>query len=97
MNVSAAIANPLLRRTFGRRLAPRTLIVLHEYDSGPPGSARRSRDAAQRFRDELLCLMRARGSEAASRAVAAGSLPVYQCPSSPWGRPQARRRMRERR
>ena len=33
-------------------LAPRTLTVLHEYASGPPGSARRSRDAAPRFRDE---------------------------------------------
>ena len=31
-------------------LAPRTLNVLHEYASGPHGSARRSRDAAQRFR-----------------------------------------------
>ena len=32
----------------------RTLTVLtHEYASGPHGSARRSRDAAQRFRDEL--------------------------------------------
>ena len=28
-------------------LAPRTLTVLHEYASGPQGSARRSRDAAQ--------------------------------------------------
>ncbi len=26
--------------------------VLHEYASGPPGSARRSRHAAPRFRDE---------------------------------------------
>ncbi len=34
-------------------LAPRTLTVLHEYASGLPGSARRSRDTAQRFRDEL--------------------------------------------
>jgi len=34
-------------------LAPRTLTVLHEYASGTPGSAHRSRDAAQRFRDEL--------------------------------------------
>ena len=33
-------------------LAPLTLTVLHEYASGPHGSARRSRDAAQRFRDE---------------------------------------------
>jgi len=30
-----------------------TLNVLHEYASGPQGSARRSRDTAQRFRDEL--------------------------------------------
>ncbi|THJ24308.1 MAG: APC family permease [Nitrospira sp. CG24E] len=34
-------------------LAPRTFNVLQEYASGPHGSARRSRDAAQRFRDEL--------------------------------------------
>ena len=33
-------------------LAPPSLDVLHEYASGPHGSARRSRDAAQRFRDE---------------------------------------------
>jgi hypothetical protein len=33
-------------------LAPQTLHVLHEYASGPQGSARRSRDAAPRFRDE---------------------------------------------
>jgi hypothetical protein len=33
-------------------LAPQTLTVLHEYASGPHGSARRSPDAAQRFRDE---------------------------------------------
>jgi hypothetical protein len=33
-------------------LAPWTLTVLHEYASGPHGSARRSRDAAQRFHDE---------------------------------------------
>jgi hypothetical protein len=34
-------------------LAPRTFDVLHEYASDPPGSARRSRDAAGRFCDEL--------------------------------------------
>ena len=34
------------------RLAPRTLTVLHEYAPDPPGSARRSRDAAQQFRHE---------------------------------------------
>ncbi len=33
-------------------LAPRTLTALHEYASGHHGSARRSRDAAQRFLDE---------------------------------------------
>jgi len=33
-------------------LAPRPLTVLHEYASGPHGSARRSHDAAQRFHDE---------------------------------------------
>jgi hypothetical protein len=33
-------------------LAPRTLTVLQEYASGPHGSARWSRDAAQQFRDE---------------------------------------------
>ena len=33
-------------------LAHGTLTVLHEYASGPYGSARWSRDAAQRFRDE---------------------------------------------
>jgi len=51
MRPSAAIADPLLRRSAGG-LAPRTLNVLHEYASGSHGSARRSRDAAQRFRDE---------------------------------------------
>ena len=50
MNTSAAIADPLLRLAVG--LAPRTLTVLHEYASGPQGSVRRSRDAAQRFRHE---------------------------------------------
>ncbi|MBI5672351.1 MAG: hypothetical protein HZC50_03600 [Nitrospirae bacterium] len=34
-------------------LAHRTFDVLHEYASGPPGSARRSHDAAWRSRDEL--------------------------------------------
>ena len=33
-------------------LAPQTFDVLHEYASGPPGSARRSHDAAWRFRHE---------------------------------------------
>ena len=33
-------------------LTPRTLPVMHEYVSGPQDSVRRSRDAAQRFRDE---------------------------------------------
>ena len=37
----------------GGGLAPRSFDVLHEYASGPQGSARRSRDAAWRFRDEL--------------------------------------------
>jgi len=52
MTASAAIADPLLRQAFGGGLAPRTLNVLHEYASGPQDSARRSRDAAQRFRHE---------------------------------------------
>jgi len=52
MNTSAAIVDPLLRRAFASGLAPRTLNVLHEYASGPQGSTRWSRDAAQRFRDE---------------------------------------------
>jgi len=52
MNTSAAIADPLLRQPSAGGLAPRTLTVLHEYASGPHGSARRSRNAAQRFRDE---------------------------------------------
>jgi hypothetical protein len=34
------------------RLTPRTLNVLHEYASGPPGSARRSRHVTRRFHDE---------------------------------------------
>jgi len=34
------------------RLALRPLTVLQEYASGPQDSARRSRDTAQRFRDE---------------------------------------------
>ena len=33
-------------------LAPRILNVLHEYASGPPGSARRSRHVTRQFRDE---------------------------------------------
>jgi hypothetical protein len=33
-------------------LAHRAFDVLHEYTSGSPGSARRSHDAAWRFRDE---------------------------------------------
>jgi len=32
-------------------LAPRPLTVLHDYASGPQGSARWSRNAAQQFRD----------------------------------------------
>jgi len=52
LNTSAAIADPLLRQPSAGGLAPRTLTVLHEYASGPHGSARRSRNAAQRFRDE---------------------------------------------
>jgi hypothetical protein len=39
MNNSAAIADLLLRRAYGRGLAPRTFIVLHEYASGPHDSA----------------------------------------------------------
>jgi hypothetical protein len=42
-----------MNKTGAGGLAHRTLTVLHEYASGPHGSARRSRDAAQRFRDEL--------------------------------------------
>ena len=52
MNTSAAIADPMLRRAFGRGLSTRTFNVLHEYASGFAGSARRSRDVMQRFRDE---------------------------------------------
>jgi len=52
MNVSAPIADPLLRQAFGRRTCPRTFNVLHEYALGPLGSVRRSLDAAPRFRDE---------------------------------------------
>jgi hypothetical protein len=59
ISASAAIADPLLRRAFGRRVRSRTLTVLHEYASGPHGSARRSRDAAQRFRNEPSWIMRA--------------------------------------
>jgi len=53
MNTSAAIADPLLHKPAAGGLAPRTFDVLHEYASGPPGSMRRSHDAAERFRDEL--------------------------------------------
>jgi len=53
MSTSAAITDPLLRHMpSAGRLAPRTLSVLHEYALGPQGFARRSRDAAQRFRNE---------------------------------------------
>jgi len=52
MNASAAIADPLLRQPSVGGLAPRTLDVLQEYASGPHGSARQSRNAAQRFRHE---------------------------------------------
>jgi len=37
----------------GGGLAPRSLEVLHEYASEPLGSARRSRDAAWRFRPSI--------------------------------------------
>jgi len=40
-------------KPLGGGLAPRSLDVLHEYASGPQASARRSCDAAWRFRDEL--------------------------------------------
>ncbi|MDH5641196.1 MAG: hypothetical protein OEY28_07870, partial [Nitrospira sp.] len=40
-------------KPWGGGLVPRSLDVLHEYASGPQASARRSRDAAWRFRDEL--------------------------------------------
>jgi len=46
MNTSAAIADPLLRRASGGGLALWTFNALHEYASGPQGSARRSRDTA---------------------------------------------------
>jgi hypothetical protein len=36
-------------------LARQTFDVLHEYASDPPGSARRSHDAAGRFRHEQSC------------------------------------------
>jgi len=53
MSASAAIAGPLLYdEPSASGLAPRPLNVLHEYVKGPHGSARRSRDAAQRFRHE---------------------------------------------
>jgi len=52
MTTSAAIADPLPRRSVGG-LAPRTFKVLHEYASGAQGSARRSHNAAQRFLDDL--------------------------------------------
>ena len=39
MSASAAIVDPLLRRAYGQRPAPRTLNVLHEYASGSHGSA----------------------------------------------------------
>ena len=52
MNTSAAIADPLYDKPSAGGLAPRTLTVLHEYASGPQGSVRRSRNAAQRFRHE---------------------------------------------
>jgi len=52
MSASAAIAYPLCDKPSACGLAPRTLNVLHEYTSGPHGSARRSHDAAQRFHDE---------------------------------------------
>ena len=52
MNTSAAIADPLLRRAFGRRARPSDPRRTARVRSGPHGSARRSRDAAQRFRDE---------------------------------------------
>jgi hypothetical protein len=40
-------------------LVPQTHTVPHEYAPGPQGSTHRSRDAAQRFRDELSWIMQA--------------------------------------
>src|SRR2546422_10581135 len=78
MNISAAIADPLHDRPSAGGLAPRTLTVLHEYASGPHGSARRSRDAAQRFRDEPSRTMRARLSQfSLSFLGACPTLPFY--------------------
>jgi len=53
MNTSAAIADPLLRQAFGRRARPSNPQRTARVRIGHQGSARRSRDAAQRFRDEL--------------------------------------------
>jgi len=52
MNTSAAIADPLLRRAFGRRARPSDPPRTARVRIGSSGLARRSRDAAQRFRDE---------------------------------------------
>ena len=52
MTASAAIADPLHDGPSAGGLAPRALDVLHTYASGPQDSARRSRNAAQRFRNE---------------------------------------------
>jgi hypothetical protein len=53
MKASAAIAIRCYDEPPASGLAPRTLTVLHEYVSGTQGSASWSRDATQRFRDEL--------------------------------------------
>ena len=73
MNTSAAIADPLLRRAFDRRAPLSTLTVLREYASGPQGSAHRSRDAAQRFRDESVRIIFAGCSERPSSKAAASA------------------------
>ncbi len=46
MTASVGIADPLLRRAFGRR-GILTLDVLHEYASGPQGSMRVSQGGSR--------------------------------------------------
>ena len=70
MNTSAAIADPLLRRSL--RLGSGTGTAA-DGRASPPGSAHRSRDAAQRFLDEPARIILAGCSERPSSKAAASA------------------------
>jgi hypothetical protein len=53
MSMALDLASAVTTRLSAGGPAPLTFDVLHEYASDPPDSAHWSRDAAQRFRNEL--------------------------------------------